>query len=42
MRVYNHVFEVVEQAAADDKGGDAQVRAVEAILDRLKKGASKM
>ena len=40
MRIYNHVFEVVEdQTSSDDaKTNDAQIKALEAALDRMKKG----
>mmetsp|Transcript_1453 Transcript_1453/g.3191 ORF Transcript_1453/g.3191 Transcript_1453/m.3191 type:complete len:1024 (-) Transcript_1453:1638-4709(-) len=41
MRVYNHVFEVVEDAAGDEKSLEAQVKALEAALERLKKGGKK-
>ena len=43
MRIYNHVFEVVEdQGAEDAKGTEAQVKALEAALDRLKKGGKSL
>jgi hypothetical protein len=38
-RVYNHVFEVVDSAeAAEEKANDQQLKALEAAIDRLKKG----
>jgi hypothetical protein len=37
--VYNHVFEVVDSAeAAEEKANDQQLKALEAAIDRLKKG----
>ena len=38
MRIYNHVFEVVEDQNVEDvKSNEAQVKALEVALDRLKK-----
>ena len=36
MRIYNHVFEVVEDEDANNN--DAQVKALESAIDRIKKG----
>jgi len=36
MRIYNHVFEVVEDE--DAKNNDAQIKALESAIDRMKKG----
>ena len=39
MRIYNHVFEVVEDTTSDDaKSSDTQIKALEGALERLKKG----
>ncbi|GAX79471.1 hypothetical protein CEUSTIGMA_g6912.t1 [Chlamydomonas eustigma] len=41
-RVYNHVFEVVDSVeAAEEKVADQQLKALEAAIDRLKKGGKK-
>lgn len=40
-RVYNHVFEVVEDGREKEEERDAQVKALEAAIDKIRSGAKR-